>query len=202
MNVYKKFIAIDGPNGVGKSTLIESLKQKFSGYDFDFVFTKEPTTSTLGNFIRENQNSYRAHSLAALVTADRYAHIDLVLKPGLERNNVIITDRYIASSLVYQILDKLTYDFVLNLNSQIILPGLYFILTADVEILQQRLQSRHKQTRFESNEFSLEEVKLFVEAGKILDAKGVEVQFVNNASKSIEVTASNLVTEIVNYLNR
>jgi dTMP kinase len=200
MNFARNLIAIDGPNGVGKSTIIHLLKHQLPSHGFDVVFTKEPTNSSLGNFIRTNQDFYKAHTLAALVAADRYDHIDQLIKPNLKEDKVIITDRYVASSLVYQVQDGLSYEFVMALNSEIILPGLYFILQASSTTLETRLQARDELTRFETKTLSAPEGALFKSAGEFLLSKGASVHFIDNDSNLGEETAQMILTKIVQYL--
>lgn len=200
MEIVKNFIAIDGPNGVGKSTIIELLKQRLNKYGLDCVFTKEPTNSPLGNFIRSNQNSYRGQTLAALVAANRYEHIESLIQPSLNNGKSVFTDRYFASSLVYQVQDGLTYNFIQNLNSGILLPSLYFILTASHETIEKRLASRSQLTRFETITSSRQEAELFSVAGDILREKGVNVCFLENEYSSSEETANQMVAHLMNHL--
>ena len=116
MQITPHFIAIDGPNGVGKSTIIEGLKGRLQDRIENYKFTKESTSSSLGTFIREHQNEYTARCLAALVAADRYDHLEKTIQPNLQAGRTVITDRYIAASLVYQLLDGLSLEFIMQLN--------------------------------------------------------------------------------------
>jgi dTMP kinase len=200
MKTHNRFIAIDGPNGVGKSTIIDSLKFKMDKRGLDFILTKEPTNSKLGQFIRDNQNVYSSKTLAALVAADRYDHIKKIIEPTLNDGKLIISDRYVASSLVYQVMDGLDYEFIVHLNNEIILPSLYFILTASPDTLTSRLNERVQLTRFELNT-KLEEGKLFEEAGNFLKQKGVTVYFMNNEFRSSEETAAEIMAKITNHLS-
>ena len=69
------FIAVDGPNGVGKSTLIAAIKNKLEILGYDVYVTREPTDTKLGNFLREFAEQHSGVSLACMVAADRYEHI-------------------------------------------------------------------------------------------------------------------------------
>lgn len=69
------FVAIDGPNSVGKSTLIEAIKIKMESLGYIVYTTKEPTNTKLGRFIRQFAEEHSGISLACLVAADRYEHI-------------------------------------------------------------------------------------------------------------------------------
>lgn len=192
MKLSKKLFVIDGPNGVGKTTVIEHLKELVSAYHLPCVFTKEPTNSLLGGFIRQHQNIYTAYALAALVAADRYDHIEKLIVPNIRLGRLVVTDRYLASSLVYQVQDGLEYPFIENLNSEIILPRHYFILTASPETIAQRLATRDTLTRFEISNLSNGEGELFRKAAVRLGELGVTVHLLENDTVRSEVTAKTI----------
>lgn len=54
MKLSESLFVIDGPNGVGKTTVIEHLKELVDACHSPCIFTKEPTNSLLGNFIRQH----------------------------------------------------------------------------------------------------------------------------------------------------
>ena len=197
MQIHKGFIAIDGPNGAGKSTLIGLLKFELQHSMQTVVFTKEPTNSKLGEFIRSNQHIYHGKELGALVAADRYHHIGNLILPELEKGKIVITDRYMASSLVYQQMDGLSTAFILALNSEIILPSTYFILKVSETTLQKRLSERSELTRFESFENTIQEGALYDNAGSILDKLGVKVIYINNDIVTAEENAVMIIKEIL-----
>src|SRR5688572_17339025 len=118
------FIVIDGPNGVGKTTIIDSVCAILQAAGILFVRTKEPTTSELGIYIRNNQDKYSKEALACLVAANRYEHLEAVVTPGIRAGKVVVCDRYYPSTLVYQLMDGLELSFVEGLNKQILMPHL------------------------------------------------------------------------------
>jgi len=73
------FVIFEGPNGVGKTTIINAVCDQLHREDIFFVRTKEPTKSELGVYIRENQNRYSKEVLACLVAANRYEHLETVV---------------------------------------------------------------------------------------------------------------------------
>lgn len=196
MKIHPHFIAIDGPNGVGKSSVIEELKVFNSPITAKATFTKEPTTSPLGAFIRTNQDKYHGHSLAALVAADRYDHIERIITPALSAGQIVITDRYLASSLVYQVIDGLTSSFVLELNSQILLPSIYFILTCNEDVIAERLSTRAELTRFELGNKSKVENQLFKKSKEILRSLNITVVEVDTSTSTAPETAQIILKEI------
>ena len=86
-------ITIEGIDGTGKSTLIKNLKDLLS--DLDPVFTREPGSTWIGEMVRrgigENINPV---SEALLFTADHAAHLETVIRPGLDEGRIVISDRY------------------------------------------------------------------------------------------------------------
>ena len=185
------FITIDGPNGVGKSTIIAHLKERLLTKDIQPVFTAEPTKSVLGLFIREQQEDYRGRTLACLVAADRYDHIERDIKPALGKGHLVISDRYVLSSLVYQILDGVTTQFVLALNKDILIPRLSVLLTASVETLGERLAARSNLTRFE-REHHMKEGLLYEKALMTLEEMGFNCLRIENDQMSPEQCSEKL----------
>lgn len=109
-----KLIAIDGPNGVGKSTIIAAVEKKLLLHKVDVFVTKEPTNSELGCFLRNFSEKKKGLGLACLVAADRYEHLKNEIIPMLEQKKVVITDRYILSSIILQGMDGVDTKFILN----------------------------------------------------------------------------------------
>jgi len=101
------FIAFEGGEGSGKSTQAKLLKGWFEEEGHAVTLTREPGGSNLGNDLREillaNETgviSPRAEAL--LYAADRAHHVYSVIRPALDRGDVVITDRYFDSSIAYQ----------------------------------------------------------------------------------------------------
>lgn len=100
------FISFEGGEGVGKSTQIKLLTAWLREQGRDVLVTFEPGDSELGASIRGlvltpgNHVTPRAEAL--LYAADRAHHVDTVIEPALARGQVVITDRYVDSTLAYQ----------------------------------------------------------------------------------------------------
>jgi dTMP kinase len=101
------FIAFEGGEGSGKSTQSQILKEWLEQQDFVVTLTYEPGGTTLGQDLREillsretGHISPRAEAL--LYAADRAHHVYSVIRPNLELGKIVITDRYIDSSIAYQ----------------------------------------------------------------------------------------------------
>lgn len=195
-NNYKGlFIAFDGPNGVGKSTLIEHTKTALIEHGINVYITKEPTDTLLGEFTRRIAETLDSESLACLVAADRYQHLKDKIVPELEKGQVVITDRYVLSSLILQSMDNVDVDFILALNKKILLPDIQIVVTASEDIIQSRLKERNKLTRFEQGERTYEELSFLKEGSKILNGLGVETIIIEN-SENLADNISTIVEHI------
>jgi hypothetical protein len=118
------FVAVDGPDGVGKTTTIDALVRQFASRGLAVHRTTEPSPTPLGDFIRRAQESYRGVALACLVAADRYHHVATEIAPRQDAGQIVVCDRYIASSLVLQRMDGVDLDFIWQLNRHAPSPDL------------------------------------------------------------------------------
>lgn len=190
------FVAIDGPNGVGKTTLLEEIEKIIKSKNVQLYKTKEPTNSILGKFIREISEEINGDTLACLVSADRYEHLKNEIIPELKKGKIVITDRYILSSLILQVMDGVKESFILNLNSKIIKPDLQLAIFAEEEIIQNRLKQRDKLTRFEKNNQSKKEINNMKKGIDKLRKLNVEVLCINN-NDDLEYNANKIADYII-----
>lgn len=101
------FIALEGMDGSGKSTQIELLRQEFERRRRPVVITREPGGTAIGEQIREillrpENGAMAARTEALLYAASRAQHVAEVIEPALAAGKIVISDRYVASSYVYQ----------------------------------------------------------------------------------------------------
>ncbi|GHJ34618.1 dTMP kinase [Streptomyces sp. TS71-3] len=101
------FIALEGGDGAGKTTQAEALAEWIRAKGHEVVLTREPGATPMGKRLRsillDVQSAGISHRAEALLyAADRAEHVDTVVRPALERGAVVISDRYIDSSVAYQ----------------------------------------------------------------------------------------------------
>lgn len=143
--------------------------------------TKEPTNTQLGNFTRQIAETLESESLTCLVAADCYQHLGNEIIPNLKEKQVVLTDRYILSSLILQRMDNVDVDFILATNKNIILPDIQIVVTADQDVIQARLNERERLTRFEQGKRTSEELHFLKEGAEILKNLGVEIIIIENS---------------------
>ncbi len=101
------FVAIEGIDGVGKSTVITALRKKLENDGYRVYTTAEPSQSPIGRLIRDwllkpRTNVVHSSIYALLFTADRVQHYYGEIKPMLDKGYLVITERYMESTLAYQ----------------------------------------------------------------------------------------------------
>ena len=100
-------IAVEGGDGAGKSTQARLLGEWLEQQGYAVRHTREPGGTTLGQAIRElllhgADGSVSPRAEALLFAADRAHHVSTLVRPALERGEVVLTDRYLDSSVAYQ----------------------------------------------------------------------------------------------------
>ena len=101
------FITLEGPDGSGKSTIMKKLTHYFKDKNIDFIGTREPGGTEIGEEIRsiildkKNRNMV-AETEALLYAASRGQHIHEKIIPALNMGKIVLCERFILSSLAYQ----------------------------------------------------------------------------------------------------
>ncbi len=117
-----RFISFEGVDGSGKSTIIKMIGDYFSEHNIPYVLTREPGGSKIAEQIRDiilscDNKNLSASTEALLYAASRAQHFSEIIEPALAENKVVLCDRFLDSSLVYQgIARNLGVDNVLTIN--------------------------------------------------------------------------------------
>lgn len=148
-------ISIEGIDGSGKTTLYNNLKIVLS--DLNPIFTREPGSQHLGAAVRRAiVESSDPMVEAALFVADHAVHIATLIRPALEQNRIVITDRYIDSRFAYQ---RVSMEGV-HPNPQkwleethkgwTIIPDITFFLSLpSIDVAMERIGKRDSHEHFE-----------------------------------------------------
>lgn len=156
------FITFEGGEGVGKSTLIESVKEYLHSLDMDLITTIEPGGTDFGKNIREillnKENTMCPQAEFFLYLADRAYHVDSKILPALEEEKVVLCDRFTDSSIAYQgaargfvsveEIETMSLVATQNLN-----PDITFLLDVDPQVSLERLTGSKDRLEMESLSF-------------------------------------------------
>jgi dTMP kinase len=105
MGASSVFIVLEGGDGCGKSTQARLLVARLQALGREVVVTREPGATEVGAAIRSlvlGGGDLDARTEALLIAADRAEHVARVIRPALERGAVVVSDRFVPSSLAYQ----------------------------------------------------------------------------------------------------
>lgn len=99
------FVTLEGPEGAGKSTMIQALAGRLAERGVPFITTKEPGDGPVGSKIRQillDGDVLAPLTEVFLFLADRAQHVDSIVRPALREGKIVLCDRYMDSFLVYQ----------------------------------------------------------------------------------------------------
>lgn len=202
------FLAFEGLDGSGKSSLMGRLKSYLTDLNISYIQTREPGGTAVGDQLREiilrkSQEAPLPRTELLLYEASRAQHVDLVIRPALEQKAWVLCDRFTASSIAFQAGGrKISEDQVRWLNSfatDSLKPDLNILLDLSVEESQKRRQHRADQSggaedRMESEEKSFHER---VRSGFLKQAVAEPEQwYVLDASQSPDSLFASLLNEL------
>ena len=134
------FLAVEGGEGAGKSTQLRLLTAWLEDEGHEVVVTREPGATPMGRKVRAllldpATGALAPRAEALLYAADRAQHVAEVVRPGLARGAVVITDRYVDSSLAYQgagrALDRDDVQKISTWATEALRPDLTVLLDVD-----------------------------------------------------------------------
>ena len=201
------FITFEGGEGVGKTTQINLLKSYLLNINYKVVCSREPGGTIEGEQVRKllvsgSSKTWDPMSEALMFNASRRQHINKIILPSLDKGNIILCDRFIDSTIVYQgyagsieqsILKDLHKKFCYNLY-----PDLTFFLNLDASLGLKRTRKRSddkEENRFEN--FGLDYHNKISKGFNNLANNNKERIITIDASQSIEQISKN----IINFIN-
>ncbi len=150
------FIALEGIDGCGTSTHSHLLKGFLESKGLKVHLTMEPSESDIGRLVRKylKDKDVPPTTDALLFASDRDLHYKNEIKNKLEEGYIVISDRYLESSIVYQSVqsDKISVDWVKEINKFVGLPDITIILDIDPKIALARKEDEDLE-KFEDTNF-------------------------------------------------
>jgi len=141
-----KFICIEGLDASGKTTHAYKLVRSLLERGYEALYTTEPSSGQIGKFVRSYilQRKERVPTVveALLFAVDRVDHIERTIKPGMKEGKIVVSDRYLYSSLAYQGAAGLDLNWINEINEFALSPDLAIYLDVPPEIVIKRLKRK------------------------------------------------------------
>ncbi len=171
------FICIEGLDGCGKTTQTKILVEKLKKKGYDAVYTAEPSRGKIGRFIKKYclHRDKRISSIveALLFAADRYEHVENDILPALKNGKIVVSDRYVYSSLAYQGAAGLSLDWIRRINEHALAPNLAIFIDVEPNTVIQRLKPKKSVMENLETQRKVREVYMkFVENGELVQVNG------------------------------
>jgi dTMP kinase len=145
VNKKGAFICIEGLDGCGKTTqaklLVEKLRKSHNA-----VYTAEPSSGKIGTFIKKSclygEKRLSSAIEALLFAADRLEHVENEVLPALSQGRLVVSDRYVYSSLAYQGAVGLSLEWIERINEHALHPDFAIFIDVDPQTVIQRLKPK------------------------------------------------------------
>ncbi|MDH5423715.1 MAG: dTMP kinase [Gammaproteobacteria bacterium] len=156
-----RFITLEGSEGVGKTTNLEYIKTLLSAQGIDFIVTREPGGTALGEQLRELLLGHKHDGMAdetelLMMFAARAEHLDKVIKPALANGQWVLCDRFTDATYAYQGGGRgIDFERIRILEDYVqgdCRPDLTLLLDAPIEIGRERANQRSAPDRFEKEQ--------------------------------------------------
>jgi dTMP kinase len=193
------FIVLDGIDGSGTSTHSKLLFGFLELFNLKVYLTQEPSNNEIGLILRKflKNKDIPPSTDALMFAADRDLHYRTEIKPKLDQGYIVISDRYVESSLIYQSLQsqEISLEWVKILNKFAGIPDLTIILDIDPKISLSR-KTQENLEKFEDTTF-LDKVRALY-----LSRAEKNKYFVINTDDIIEIVQGKIQKIVVESLKR
>ena len=148
MNMVKRgvFICLEGIDASGKSTQARWLVRNLRRRGFDAIYTTEPSDGEIGKFIKryvlQRKRRIPAVVEALLFAVDRIDHVESKIERALESGKIVVSDRYVYSSLAYQGAAGLDVGWIKQVNKMALTPDLAIYIDVPPEVVVKRMKRR------------------------------------------------------------
>ncbi|TVQ93358.1 MAG: dTMP kinase [Deltaproteobacteria bacterium] len=187
------FIVLEGLDGAGTTTQMHRLGDRLTQAGHRVVRSHEPTDGPIGRLIRQTlrmePGAIPPSCLPWLFAADRADHLARKVEPALASGAVVITDRYLHSSLAYQSLE-LGLEQVFALNQAFLVPDLTIFFDVPVEVCLTRIDARGGVREIFEERSRLEQIATSYEAVlRRLEARGDPIERIDGTGTIEQVSA-------------
>ena len=213
-NYYNKskkglFISFEGGEGVGKSTQIELLKTSLTKKNINVLSTREPGGTKEGELIRKflvsgEISSWDSYSESLLFNALRREHINKIINPSLFKGDIVLCDRFIDSTIVYQgVGGGINQTLLLSLHKNFcydLYPDITFFLSLNPKVGIDRTLSRNNKTENRFENMGLSFHQKIQDGFKALSDKNNKRFFEINAELSVEKISNQIYDHVISII--
>jgi len=192
------FVVLEGIDGSGKTTIAKMLVERLRVMGYNAEYTFEPTDSEIVELIRGVYRAYRDAYIDALAFAlDRLIHLKRRVIPLLEEGYIVVSDRYMYSSIAYQTASGAPLEWVMEVNRWALKPDLAIYLDVDpLTGLKRRQSMESRFPEFEKLEFIERVRRVYLE----LVSRGLLVKV--DASRPLEEVYKDVERLVVEHLTK
>lgn len=200
------FVVFEGGDGAGKSTQIEALVRWLEARGADVITTREPGGTTIGRRVRDvlldpTLEAMDPRTEALLYAADRAQHVAEVIRPALEAGKIVVSDRFVDSSLAYQgVARDLGLEEVYRISrwaTDGLMPDVVFFLSMDSRLGLRRIDGDPDRIERESSDFHdrvgdayLELARRYPDRFVVLDANRAQSEVHQDVVEAFEARTS------------
>ncbi len=171
------FICIEGLDASGKTTQARLLVKELRRRGFKAVYTTEPSPGEIGKFIRsyilQRKRRVPIAVEALLFAVDRVDHLEKRVKPALKERKIVVSDRYVYSSLAYQGAAGLDLNWIEEINRSVVTPDLAIYIDVPPEVVVKRIKRKKSvMERIQVQRKVMEVYMKFVEDGRLICVDG------------------------------
>ena len=215
--MYKKkplFVTFEGIEGSGKSYQCRKLYNELRNKNLSVILTREPGGTKSAEKIRkviledyfasDSKEKFSKYTDTLLYLAARNEHVQNIIRPAISKKKIVICDRFIDSTLAYQVFGKgVSKNLVDSIHKFVlgsIKPDLTFVLKVNISKALQRLKKRKKKNRYDkfSKNFYIRVQNAFI---KIARKNAKRYCIVDNSEDSTK-TESVIFDKFIQFLNK
>lgn len=172
------FVAIDVQNDLDMSEVIEGVQERLKREGADLYWTQEPTKTELGVLLCEKMDVLKGDSLACLMAADRYAHLEQEIVPNLQQGKIVVSNRFLLSSLVRQEEDHVREQYTVEVNRHIIKPDLQIVILEEDVTLPMRIWTREEIIKRKKLKSTNDDFLNTLRAAQVLEQLNIKVAYI------------------------
>lgn len=204
LNQQALFISFEGGEASGKTTLSKMLAKYMLDNKYEYVLTREPGGTYIGNNLRTlllKYNNLTPETQLLLNMAARAEHLEQIIKPNLAEEKFVITDRYLDSSVAYQgELQGLGADLVMQAHQLFfkgLQPNITFFIDIHPELALKRLQNRKVTTHYDDMQME-KHIKIYESYVKLAEQDSERIIRIDG-KQELEVSLRQIIQYLTEY---